>query len=165
LGELRGFEYYTGIMFEGFAPHFGYQVCSGGRYDLLRHYGPPDPATGFAIDVGALLEALEKSNPVSARTGADCLLIDFRPDKRDALRISRELRQRGHRVARDIIQRDRHGSLQYARLSGIPYALLIGAETLTTDEALLHDVRQGTEVRLPLLEVVSRVDAVLKQIP
>ncbi|WP_143309320.1 ATP phosphoribosyltransferase regulatory subunit, partial [Candidatus Entotheonella palauensis] len=54
LGELRGFEYYTGIMFEGFAPHFGYQVCSGGRYDLLRHYGPPDPATGFAIDVGAL---------------------------------------------------------------------------------------------------------------
>jgi hypothetical protein len=50
-------------------------------------------------------------------------------------------------------------------LSGIPYALLIGAETLTTDEALLHDVQQGTEVRLPLLEVVSRVDAVLKRMP
>jgi ATP phosphoribosyltransferase regulatory subunit len=165
LGELRGFEYYTGIMFEGFAPNFGYQVCSGGRYDLLRHYGPPDPATGFAIDMGALLEALEKSNPVSVRTGADCLLIDFRQDKRDALRISRELRQRGHRVARDIIQRDRHGSLAYARLSGIPYALLIGAEGLSTDEALLHDVRQGTEARMPIRDVVSRVDAILKHMP
>lgn len=165
LGELRGFEYYTGIMFEGFAPHFGYQVCSGGRYDLLRHYGPPDPATGFAIDIGALLEALEKSNPVSVRTGADCLLIDFRRDKRDALRISRELRQRGHRVARDIIQRDQHGSLAYARLSGIPYALLIGAATLATDEALLHDVRQGTEVRMLIRDVISRVDAILKQSP
>lgn len=163
LGELRGFEYYTGIMFEGFAPHFGYQVCSGGRYDLLKHYGPPDPATGFAIDIGALLEALEQSNPISARTGADCLLIDFRQDKRDALRISRELRQRGHRVARDIIQRDQHGSLEYARLSGIPYALLIGAQTLTLDEALLHDVYRGTEVRMPIQEVVPRVDAVLKQ--
>ncbi len=152
-------------MFEGFAPNFGYQVCSGGRYDLLKYYGPPDPATGFAIDVGALLEALEKSNPVSARTGADCLLIDFRQDKRDALRISRELRQRGHRVARDIIQRDRQGSLAYARLSGIPYALLIGAETLTADEALLHDVRRGTDERMPILEVVSRVDAVLRQAP
>jgi ATP phosphoribosyltransferase regulatory subunit len=162
LGELRGFEYYTGIMFEGFAPNFGYQVCSGGRYDLLRHYGPPDPATGFAIDVGALLEALEKSNPVSARTGADCLLIDFRQDKRDALRISRELRQRGHRVARDIIQRDQRGSLEYARLSGIPYALLIGAQALASDEALLHDVLQGTGVRMPLQDVVSRVDAVLR---
>ena len=165
LGELRGFDYYTGIRFEGFAPHFGYQVCSGGRYDLLRHYGPSDPATGFAIDIGALLEALEKSNPVSVRTGADCLLIDFRQDKRDALRISRELRQRGHRVARDIIQRDRHGSLAYARLSGIPYALLIGAEGLSADEALLHDVHQGTEVRMPIRDVVPRVDAILKQIP
>jgi ATP phosphoribosyltransferase regulatory subunit len=165
LGELRGLEYYTGIMFEGFAPRFGYPVCSGGRYDLLRHYGSPDPATGFAIDIGALLEALEQSNPVSARTGADCLLIDFRQDKRDALRISRELRQRGHRVARDIIQRDRHGSLEYARLSGIPYALLIGAEPLSPNEALLHDVRQGTETRIPIPNVVSRVDMVLKQIP
>ena len=162
LGELRGFEYYTGIMFEGFARHFGYQVCSGGRYDLLRHYGPPDPATGFAIDVGALLEALETSNPVSVRTGADCLLIDFRPDKRDALRLSRELRQHGHRVARDIIERDQQGSLAYARQSGIPYALLIGASSLPDDEALLYDVRQGTEVRVPLSEVVTRVDAVLK---
>jgi ATP phosphoribosyltransferase regulatory subunit len=165
LGELRGFEYYTGIRFEGFAPHFGYPVCSGGRYDLLKHYGPPDPATGFAIDMGALLEALEKSNPIVVRTGADCLLIDFRQDKRDALRISRELRQRGHRVARDIIQRDRHGSLAYARLSGIPYALLIGAENLSTDEALLHDVHQGTEVRMPIRDVVRRVDAILKQLP
>jgi ATP phosphoribosyltransferase regulatory subunit len=165
LGELRGFEYYTGIMFEGFAPNFGYQVCSGGRYDLLKYYGPPDPATGFAIDIGALLEALEKSNPIAVRTGADCLLIDFRQDKRDALRISRELRQRGHRVARDIIQRDRQGSLAYARLSGIPYAVLIGMETLAADEVLLHDVRQGTETRIPLLDVVLRVDAVLKQMP
>lgn len=163
LGELRGFEYYTGIMFEGFAPHFGYPVCSGGRYDLLKYYGPPDPVTGFAIDIGALLEALEKSNPVSVRTGADCLLIDFRQDKRDALRISRELRQHGHRVARDIIQRDQHGSLEYARLSGIPYALLIGAETLASDEALLHDVHRGTQVCMPIQEVVPRVDAVLKQ--
>ena len=164
LGELRGFEYYTGIMFEGFAPNFGYQVCSGGRYDLLRHYGPSDPATGFAIDIGALLEALEQSNPIAARTGADCLLIDFRQDKRDALRISRELRQRGHRVARDIIERDQHGSLAYARLSGIPYALLIGAEGLAADDALLCDVRRETETHVPLQDVVSRVDAILRDL-
>ncbi len=163
LGELRGFEYYTGIMFEGFAAHFGYEVCRGGRYDLLGHYGPPDPATGFAIDVGALLEALERSNPVTARTGADCLLIDFRQDKRDALRISRELRQLGHRVARDIIQRDQTGSLEYARLSGIPYALLIGAAAQAPDDVILHDVQQGVETRIPLPDIVPRVDAILRQ--
>ena len=47
-------------------------------------------------------------------------------DKREALRISRELRRRGHRVARDIITRDLPGSLDYARRTGIRFALLLG---------------------------------------
>ncbi len=162
LSELRGFHYYTGIMFEGFTPNLGYQVCSGGRYDhLLGCYGPPDPSTGFAIDLEALLEALENANPMPLRPAADCLLMDFRQDKREALRISHELRHRGHRVARDIIPRDQQGSLEYARQTGISYGLLIGLETLPPDQAILHDVRQGTEERIAMNDVVDHVHTVL----
>jgi ATP phosphoribosyltransferase regulatory subunit len=135
LSDIRGLHYYTGITFEGFTSTLGYRVCSGGRYDhLLGCYGPNDPATGFAIDLEALLEALENANPLSARSGADCLLMDFRKDKREALRISRELRRRGHRVARDIITRDLQGSLDYAKRTGIRYGLLMGLAPLTDDE-------------------------------
>jgi ATP phosphoribosyltransferase regulatory subunit len=162
LSELRGFDYYTGIMFEGFTPNLGYQLCSGGRYDhLLSSYGPPDASTGFAINLEALLEALENVNPVPVRTGADCLLMDFRLDKRDALRISRELRRRGHRVARDIITRNQEGSLEYARQSGIPYGLVIGLDSLPSGQAILHDVRNGTEEYVSVYNVVDHVDAVL----
>lgn len=164
LSELRGFDYYTGIMFEGFTPNLGYQICSGGRYDhLLSSYGPPDAATGFAINLEALLEALENANPLPVRTGADCLLMDFRPDKREALRISRELRQRGHRVARDIITRNQEGSLEYARQSGIPYGLLIGLASLSDGQAILHDVINGTDEYVSMHRVVDHVDAVLTQ--
>jgi len=164
LSELRGFDYYTGIMFEGFTPNLGYQICSGGRYDhLLSSYGPPDAATGFAINLEALLEALENANPFPVRTGADCLLMDFRPDKREALRISRELRQRGHRVARDIITRNQEGSLEYARQSGIPYGLLIGLASLSDGQAILHDVINGTDEYVSMHHVVDHVDAVLTQ--
>jgi ATP phosphoribosyltransferase regulatory subunit len=162
LSELRGFDYYTGITFECFTPNLGYRVCSGGRYDhLLGRYGPTDPATGFAIDLEALLEALEHTDALPIRTAADCLLMDFRQDKREALRVSRELRQRGHRVARDIIPRDREGSLAYARQTGIPYAILMGLGTLPTDQAILHDVAQGTDTNLALADIVDYVSNLL----
>jgi ATP phosphoribosyltransferase regulatory subunit len=164
LSDLRGFDYYTGITFEGFTPYLGYRLCSGGRYDhLVGRYGPDAPATGFAIDLEALLEALENVNPLPVRTGADCLLMDFRRDKREALYISRELRQRGHRVARDIITRDLQGSLDYARQTGIRYGLLMGLKSLPPDQAILHDVITGTEERLAMATVVDRVDAILKK--
>jgi ATP phosphoribosyltransferase regulatory subunit len=162
LSELRGFDYYTGITFECFTPNLGYRVCSGGRYDhLLSHYGPDNPATGFAIDLEALLEALEHTNALPMRTAPDCLLMDFRRDKRMALRVSRELRQRGHRIARDIIPRDREGSLAYARQSGIPYAILMGLETLPNDQAILHDVAQGTDTHMAVTDIVEYVSNLL----
>ena len=162
LSEIRGFDYYTGITFEGFTPYLGYRVCNGGRYDhLLGCYGPQDAATGFAIDLEALLEALENSTPLSTPPGVDCLLMDFRQDKREALRISRELRRCGHRIARDIITRDLQGSLEYARQSGIRYGLLMGLAPLTDDQAMFYDVVEGTEQLLAMADVVTHVDAVI----
>jgi ATP phosphoribosyltransferase regulatory subunit len=164
LSDIRGFDYYTGITFEGFTPALGYRLCSGGRYDhLLGCYGPGDPATGFAIDLDALLEALEKVHPISIRSSADCLLMDFRKDKREALAISRELRQRGHRVARDIITRDLEGSLAYARQSGIRFGLLLGLASLPSGRAVLYDLKLGTQEHLAMSDVIARVDTALTQ--
>ncbi len=61
LGEVRGFDYYTGIIFEGFAKGFGKSILSGGRYDtLLERYGYKAAAIGFAFDIETLVDALEK---------------------------------------------------------------------------------------------------------
>ena len=60
LGEVRGFDYYTGIIFEGFAGGIGKAILSGGRYDnLLEKYGYNCAATGFAFDVEATVAALK----------------------------------------------------------------------------------------------------------
>lgn len=59
LGEMRGFDYYTGMIFEGFAAGVGKAILSGGRYDnLLARYGYPAAATGFAFDVENIVGAL-----------------------------------------------------------------------------------------------------------
>ena len=60
LAEMRGFDYYTGIVFEGFAMGLGKSIMSGGRYDnLMQKYGYPCAAIGFAFDVDNIVAAME----------------------------------------------------------------------------------------------------------
>lgn len=59
LGELRGRGYYTGVFFEVLSREVGNPIAAGGRYDdLLARFGAPLPATGAAIDLEALEDAL-----------------------------------------------------------------------------------------------------------
>jgi len=59
LGDLRDFEYYSGVTFQALARGPGDAVASGGRYDgLCARYGRDLPAIGFAIDVENLEAAL-----------------------------------------------------------------------------------------------------------
>ncbi len=60
LGEVRGFDYYTGPSFALLADGPGEPLGGGGRYDdLLGRFGAPQPASGFAIDLDHLARAME----------------------------------------------------------------------------------------------------------
>lgn len=68
LGEVRGFDYYTGVIFEGFASGIGKPILSGGRYDtLMGRYGFDAAATGFAFDVENIIAALEREGGKQAK--------------------------------------------------------------------------------------------------
>ena len=163
LSEIRGFDYYTGIVFEGFTSNLGYEICGGGRYDhLIGRFGEGCPSTGFAIDIEKLQMALERQGTLRSPMYVDFLIMDFKPDKRDALRIAKELRRRGYRVARDIIRRDLAGSLAYAQRMGIARGIILGANGLGHHEALLRDLEAGWERVVPvseLIEVIASLDA------
>lgn len=61
LGEIRGFNYYTGLMIQAFARECGHPLLSGGRYDqLLEKFGRKLPALGVAADLEMMLETLER---------------------------------------------------------------------------------------------------------
>lgn len=88
LGEVRGFDYYTGPSFALLADGPGEPLGGGGRYDdLLGRFGAPLPASGFAIDLDHLARAIEQQGRAERRDrrrrvcalGADrALLADLR---------------------------------------------------------------------------------------
>ncbi|MDT8441952.1 MAG: ATP phosphoribosyltransferase regulatory subunit [Desulfuromonadales bacterium] len=126
LGELRGFDYHTGVIFQGFLTGFGRAVCAGGRYDnLTGRYGFPAPATGFSFDLYRLLVALGADIATDRAAGIDILLFASGADKATAQRLAVTLRAQGYSVARDIIRRDRQASLDYARRMQFRHLLIL----------------------------------------
>lgn len=159
LGEARAFEYHTGVTFAAFAQGLGSEISRGGRYDdLIGGFGYPCPATGFAFDLDQVMEAITTENRPSPATGRRFLIIDFNPDKRQALRIARLLREQGYTAARDIITRDLEGSFEYAVASGIGRAIVLGLPDLPHDELLIKDIDSGTEQRVPVEQLCSRIE-------
>ena len=126
LGEMRGFDYHSGLIFQGFLSGFGRAVCAGGRYDgLTGRYGFAAPATGFAFNLYNLLFALDKVLDERAEEGTDILLFSSGQDKAPAQHLAAVLRSQGYSVARDIIERDQAASLDYARRMHYRYLLVI----------------------------------------
>src|SRR5262249_60032455 len=59
LGEVRGFDYYSGTYFEAYVSGFGASVAGGGRYDhMLGRFGYECAAVGFAFDVARVLAGM-----------------------------------------------------------------------------------------------------------
>jgi len=144
LGEIRGLDYYTGVTLEGFVGGVGEPVCSGGRYDNLTScYGFPAPATGFAFNIMALLNAAEKRPDVEASKTGDFLIFNQREDRREALELAKRLRRKGFTAARDIIRRGLTESLEYARKLNILHMIVIGAEDCADDEVYVVRVADG----------------------
>ncbi len=57
LGELRGYNYHTGVVFAAYLPGQGQAIALGGRYDHIGEvFGRARPATGFSTDLKQLMQ-------------------------------------------------------------------------------------------------------------
>ena len=100
LGEVRGFDYYTGTRFALYAEGAGGALASGGRYDgLVARYGRPARAAGFALDVDRTAELLKlRGVPAPRQTGG----VLVAGDPVAAARAAAELRAQGERAILDL---------------------------------------------------------------
>lgn len=97
---LRGLDYYTGIVFEGFSSYIGFPILGGGRYDnLMGQFGGTCPATGFALGLERLLLSLEREGSTPEVAAEPDYVVLYREDQAAAaFKKARELREEGYVV-------------------------------------------------------------------
>lgn len=156
LGEVRGFDYYSGVHFEAYVSGLGAPLVGGGRYDqMLARFGYDCPATGFAVEVGRALLAMDSQGASLSPPGPDFFVIDFTADKTRALALSRRFRDLGWAVARDIISRPLPESLIYARQQRARWAIVIGGAPGDNDQLRVLDLVAGNERSIGVAELLS----------
>ena len=156
LGEVRGFDYYSGLYFEAYISGFGASIAGGGRYDhMLARFGYDCPAVGFAFDVARALAIMETQQVTVELPGPDFFIIDFTQDKTTALSLARRLRDLGASVARDIISRGLEESVDYARAQRVRSVVVAGSPRTEPGELLVLDLKQGGERKIPAADVLA----------
>ena len=100
LGAVRDFDYYSGIIFEVFAPGVGAPLAVGGRYDgLLRRFGDDEPATGLVVFLDRVQELVNGGDSSAVATP---LVVGYSADAADAVRRTASERRVGRRVVLEI---------------------------------------------------------------
>ena len=119
LGAIRDFDYYTGIIFEGYGPDIGRPVAQGGRYDgLLARFGRPAPATGFVVQLDLVWEMLTRAARPPALPRIDAAVAWTGSGLNTALRLGSTLRLFGMRAVVDTQARDQAASKAWWRTVG-----------------------------------------------
>ncbi|HYG58728.1 MAG TPA: ATP phosphoribosyltransferase regulatory subunit, partial [Symbiobacteriaceae bacterium] len=144
LGLVRSLDYYTGVVFEGYAPGVGSPVLGGGRYDnLMADFGGRQPATGFALEMDRLLIALERQGRLPDESGLDAVVECPKGRESQAMARAKELRSRGLTVEVDLLGRTGEELAAYAKSRG-------GAKVVSLDEGGSGGIGQLLESRLRL---------------
>ncbi len=156
LGELRGFEYYTGMRVNAFIAGAGGPVLRGGRYDgLVERYGRRANATGFAVDIEAMAQAESAAGQEAGAARSGVLLVADASHRQLANKLAIRLRRGGLRVALDLGKRQSTEALMaYASRVELPIVLHLAAGGFK----ILREREPARGVSQALVRRASRAD-------
>lgn len=126
LGITRGFDFYTGTVFQIELPEKRLSLCGGGRYDnLIASFGGPSiPGAGFAFQFDVLVEAFNDTNKTTVNGRKDYFIAAETPESiAEAQRLAETLRRSGKNVEVDLMERNLEAQQDYASQANYDYLL------------------------------------------
>lgn len=132
LGMIHHIDYYTGVIFKGYVNHYGKTVLSGGRYDnLTKQYGYFMPATGFGLNMDAILEVLNmyKINK-EFECSTDYLILYEEENRGKGLNLANKLRDKGFIVETDLYEKSIKSHIEKANYRNTKEIVQLGEEVL-----------------------------------
>ncbi|HSX27164.1 MAG TPA: histidine--tRNA ligase [Patescibacteria group bacterium] len=159
---MRGFDYYTDIVFEVFDtdPENNRSMFGGGRYDgLVGLFGVDSvPTVGFGLGDVTLQNFLGSHKLLPAlRPETDLWVVLIGATYERAQGVLNEMRDAGLNVALDSTGRKTDKQLKAALKKGIKYALFIGEKELEKGEYTLKNLETVKETKQSIDEVIKLV--------
>ena len=158
---VRGFDYYTGIVFEVFDtnPLNTRSMFGGGRYDNLVSLfgGDVVPAVGFGMGDVTLLDFLTTHGYAPTASSAPTLYLGT-PDESEialAQEFATTLREHGVSVLVHVSGKSLGDQIKDANKRGIPYFIAYGKQEYDSGMVRLKSLRESEEQELPTAEVLE----------
>ncbi|MEI7856137.1 MAG: histidine--tRNA ligase [Methanomicrobiales archaeon] len=157
-GIARGLDYYTGMVFEGFAENLGAenQIMGGGTYRLAHLFGGDDVAScGFAIGFDRVMVSLGDFQPVSVPIVG---LVCTSEGRNRALEVAKALRNAGIRTEMDLMERGLGAQLAHASKTA-NFAIVIGQREAESGQVTLKNLTTAEQKTVDLATAVAEVRA------
>ena len=160
---IRGFDYYTGVVFEVFDTNKENPraMFGGGRYDDLVGAFTNQSLSGFGFGMGdvTIHNFLETHNLLPKIDSTTDLYICVAPDTQieEVYRVAEALRESGINAAVDISSKKLSDQLKSLDKRDIPYVLTIGSEELKSENFTLRNTKTREEKNGNLSEIINYV--------
>ena len=157
---VRGFDYYTGPVFEINVEDkdFTFSIGGGGRYDgLIEKLGGPKntPAVGLSLGFERILTILmEKEGGISKTLQQRVYIVNDGKSEKDIQVLAETLRFHGIAVETGLEKKDKVKQLVAAQGSGLEYAITDFVPGATTFKVRQLSNRQDTEMNAEQLKAV-----------
>ncbi len=160
---MRGFDYYTGVVFEVFDtnPENNRSMFGGGRYDgLIGLFGvEPVPTVGFGMGDVTLANFLETHRLLpTISTETDVYIVLIGDVLAAAQKPIAELRAGGLNVAVDMSGRKADKQIKTADKKGIHNIITIGEQELDSGQYPLKNLLTGKEEKHSLARIISTIE-------
>ena len=164
----RGFDYYTGTVFEIFDKHpdgTKRSMLGGGRYDNLTGLFGGEPITGIGFGMGdvTMRDFLETHDllPASVTTTAPTLMVIPAAVEQNlpGQALAQTIRQHGVSVAVDIGSKKLGKKIGDAAERGVRFALILGEDECATETYTIKDLADGTTQTGTITELIPHVVA------
>jgi histidyl-tRNA synthetase len=160
----RGFDYYTGIVFEIFDtnPANPRSLFGGGRFDKLVALfgGDPIPAIGFGMGDVTLADFLETHGLMTHKNLHAPQLYVGTPTGEDipgAQAFAETLRKQGCRVFVNLTDKSLSDQIKDAVKRDIPYFTAYGADEVRTQTVRMKVLNTGEEIGIAISELSERL--------
>ena len=163
----RGFDYYTGMVFEVFDtnPENRRSMFGGGRYDnLLSLFGnDPIPTVGFAMGDVTARDFLESHNLLPAYAPATELMIAVVEESAigHAVRLAQDLRREDVTVAVNFSGKKVGDQIRQADKMKIPFVIAIGSKERESGRYTIKNLATGNEITLPADRITEHLFSAL----